>query len=508
MSGFASPAGSPGRSGSPGAAVPVRGTAPLAAELTRLWPDHGRSVRAPVLLLSLLAGLAAAVLLVGSRPGLGVLLTGAAVGAATLPTARHRLGFHELGFGALGTLLLTGVVARDAPWFVALCLLAAAGVASYALAPGRTMVGSALGAVSLPLAALRCLPWLRRGMRAHATGLAGTWRPAVRVVGLTAVLLLVFGSLFAAADAAFASLIPQPDLGTLPARLAVTVAIAGLAVSAAFLGAAPPDWDALAPAPARPVRVAEWLVPIAVLDVLFLTFVTVQLTVLFGGHRHVLETAGLTYAEYARGGFGQLVVVTLLTLSVVAATVRWAPRRTRAQRRALRALVGLLCALTLLVVASAIYRLHLYEEAFGFTRLRLFMNAFEGWLGGVVVLVLLAGVRLRASWLPRAVVATAAAALLALGAVNPDGFVAERNVDRYRATGRLDVAYLQQLSADAVPVVDQLPEPLRSCVLIGMPAAVQEPTGVGLSGWNYARIRSAHILAARPLRAPRACPGT
>ena len=74
----------------------------------------------------------------------------------------------------------------------------------------------------------------------------------------------------------------------------------------------------------------EWLVPIVVLDALFLTFVTVQLTVLFGGHRHVLGTEGLTYAEYARSGFGQLVVVTLLTLSVVAATVRFAPRHSRA----------------------------------------------------------------------------------------------------------------------------------------------------------------------------------
>src|SRR6185295_1110897 len=103
--------------------------------------------------------------------------------------------------------------------------------------------------------------------------------------------------------------------------LFVAVFFSGVALSAAFLGAAPPAWDVLAPPPARPVRMAEWVVPIAVLDALFLSFVTIQLTVLFGGHRHVLDTAGLTYAEYARNGFGQLVVVTLLTLSVVAATV-------------------------------------------------------------------------------------------------------------------------------------------------------------------------------------------
>ena len=164
MSGIASTPGTPGR------ALPVPATDPLAAELARLWPDHGRAVSAPVPLLSLLAGLVGAVLLVDNPPGLGVLLTGLAVGVAAVPAARHRLGPHEIGYAALGVLLLAAVVVRDAPWFVALCLLGAAGVASYALAPGRSLVGGLLGGISLPLAALRCLPWLRRGLRPRAEG--------------------------------------------------------------------------------------------------------------------------------------------------------------------------------------------------------------------------------------------------------------------------------------------------------------------------------------------------
>jgi uncharacterized protein DUF4153 len=402
-------------------------------------------------------------------------------------------------------LLLAAVVVRDTPWFVVLCLLGAAGVGSYALAPGRTLVAGLLGGFSLPLAGLRCLPWLRRGLTTPAEGVGVTWLRMLRIGGLTAVLLLVFGSLFAAADGAFAALLPEPpDLGLLPARLIVLAVVAGIAVSAAFLGDAPPRWDLLAPVRPRPVRMAEWLVPIAVLDALFLTFVTVQLAVLFGGHRHVLETEGLTYAEYARSGFGQLVMVTLLTLSVVAVTVRWAPRDTPRQRAVLRGLLGLLCALSLVIVASALYRLHLYEEAFGFTRLRLFATAFETWLGGLMVLVMLAGVRLRAAWLARAVVVAAAVGLLTLGVLSPDGFVAERNADRYRSTGKIDVTYLQQLSADAVPAVNRLPEPVRSCVLAGM--AVASPKSGGIGGWNLARSHAVDLLAAHPVVAPTSCP--
>ena len=65
------------------------------------------------------------------------------------------------------------------------------------------------------------------------------------------------------------------------------------------------------------LRLAEWAIPLALLDLLFLAFVAVQLTVLFGGHDHVLETSGLTYAEYAREGFWQLIAAAALTLVVV-----------------------------------------------------------------------------------------------------------------------------------------------------------------------------------------------
>ena len=82
--------------GTPGA-IPLPRTDPLAAELSRVWPDDGRSVRKPVLVLSLVAGLVAAVLVVDTPPGLGVLLSGLAVGATVLPAARHRLGPHEIG---------------------------------------------------------------------------------------------------------------------------------------------------------------------------------------------------------------------------------------------------------------------------------------------------------------------------------------------------------------------------------------------------------------------------
>src|ERR687893_606155 len=93
-----------------------------------------------------------------------------------------------------------------------------------------------------------------------------------------------------------------------------------------------------------------------------------------------------------------------LTLAVIALA--------RRDSLALRVLLGLLCALTLVVLASALKRLGLYEEAYGFTRLRLLAHGGILWLGGLFMLVLAAGASRRAAWLPRATVALSALTLL------------------------------------------------------------------------------------------------
>src|SRR3712207_1338717 len=71
----------------------------------------------------------------------------------------------------------------------------------------------------------------------------------------------------------------------------------------------------------RPAALSLGIVEVGVilglLDALFLAFVAVQVRYLFGGAERVVETAGLTYAEYARRGFFELVTVTALVLPLL-----------------------------------------------------------------------------------------------------------------------------------------------------------------------------------------------
>ena len=128
----------------------------------------------------------------------------------------------------------------------------------------------------------------RRGRRRVGSALPKLGRVAV-VVGVTVVLALVFGGLFAAADPAFAhvldNLVPEFDGGDVVARLVVFGIVLAFVLAGGYLIRFAPRLDAMAPAPMRPVPRWEWALPLGVLDALFVAFVAVQATVLFGGHR-------------------------------------------------------------------------------------------------------------------------------------------------------------------------------------------------------------------------------
>jgi len=222
-------------------------------------------------------------------------------------------------------------------------------------------------------------------------------------------------------------------------------------------------------------------------------FVLVQVGALLGGHAFVLRTAGLSYAGYARAGFGQLVVVTLLTLLVVAVAARRAPRATPRQATGSRVALAVLCIGTLAVVASAVRRMSLYVDAFGLTRMRITVLVAEVALGVVLVLVVAAGVRWRGGWLPVAVVQVAALAVLGLALADPDALIVRHNagIERF-VDGRAapDLDYLRGLSADAVAAAGSVDDPVRSAVLTD----ARLPSPDGWAGWNLGRARAAEVL--------------
>jgi hypothetical protein len=289
--------------------------------------------------------------------------------------------------------------------------------------------------------------------------------------------------------------VPTLSFNDLVARIFVGCLVFAVTLAGAYLALNPsrvePD--------RRPVEALgnrfEWLIPVLLVDAVFVLFLLAQAAAVFGGHGYVEDTTGLTYADYVHQGFGQLTVATLLTLFVVWAAARKV-KDAPADRLWMRVSLGLLCVLTLVVVGSALHRMSLYQEAYGFTTLRLTVDVFEGWLGVLVLLVMVVGGLGHGRWLPRLALVTGAVAVLGLAAINPDAWVAGRNIDRYESTGKLDITYLQGLSADAAPVIaERLPADAAACALKYLPLNQLSEDDDHPLGWNLGRSRAEDVVA-------------
>jgi len=96
--------------------------------------------------------------------------------------------------------------------------------------------------------------------------------------------------------------------------------------------------------------------------------------------------------------------------------------------------------------------------------------------------------------LARVALARTAAALLAFTLANPDGLIAQHNVDRWRETGKIDLTYLGTLSADAAPALTELPGDLRNRALA--PLAARLADAEPWSSANLSRHRARTVLRA------------
>jgi len=451
-----------------------------------------RTLATRSLMAAFAVGVIAQALLVGAGLGLNVpLLVAATLAAASalaaggrrmdpldawLPTAALAIA-AMVAVRADPTLLFLNLVTTAALVGASMAALAGAAVTrrtALAIVGTGTVVLAWVAGGILRLTVASRRPALGRGWRERTPTWAG---PVARGLFLAIPILIVFVALFSSADPIFSSIAAnlfgwQIDLGELPIRIAVAFFVAW-AVAGLFgvaVGAADLDWPprapqmrslgaaAVEPLPLAPrLGVTEALTVLVAVDLLFAVFVSLQVAYLFGG-LDTLAAGGITYSNYARRGFFELVAVTCLAGTLVAGLHAIVAQRTRAF---VAAAIGL-AVLTFVILGSAAFRMRLYQEAYGWTELRFYIYATIGWLavGIVAAIVLLARDRMR--WLVHAMTIAAIGVLLAVNVVGPQRHVAEQNVARLLdptlvpPDGRtgLDIYYAQMLEGvDAVPAL-------------------------------------------------------
>jgi hypothetical protein len=276
------------------------------------------------------------------------------------------------------------------------------------------------------------------------------------VIGIP--LLLLFGGLFVAADAVFkqllSSAVPTLSVSALT-RVIVVLVVAWLAGGLLRDLLAPLEESRVVPAQALEsfkwaprLGAVELNVALGIVDLLFLAFVVVQFRYLFGGQDLVRETAQLTYAQYARHGFFELVAVAALTLPLLLLG-DWMLRDKGRGRRTFRWLAGALLVLLGVVILSALQRMRLYLDQYGLTELRLYATGGILWLAAVCAWFGLTVLRGKRHAFAVGALVAGFVATLALNVLSPDALIARTNVTR----PAVDVQYLAGLSDDAVPTL-------------------------------------------------------
>ena len=345
-----------------------------------------------------------------------------------------------------------------------------------------------------------------------STGVSRGGRTLLRGTLMALPPLLFLGALLMSADAVFARIIRDTfriDIEQVVEHLFITAFIAW--GSAGYLRALlVSDEDVMSqlriPRPALPA--AEVSVALWILNLLFIAFMVVQLRYLFGGATLVEVTPGLTYAEYARKGFFELVAAAALVVPILLAADWAAAQDNERSRSVLRGTAAVLVVLLVGVIASAAYRMRLYQQAYGLTEERLYVSVFIVWLTAVLGWLVYTVLRGRRERFALGAIVAGLASIASLHVLNPHALIARVNIDRLAAGKVYDGEYVGALSADAVPVIvsrlDRLPEVERCKMTRMLKDRWSGERRGGWRTWNLSDARARHLVA--PLTIPVMCP--
>ena len=346
--------------------------------------------------------------------------------------------------------------------------------------------------------------------------------PVMRGLLMAVPVLLVFTALLVSADLVFADRIEHllsleflKDVGRWIRHAWVILTVGfllagGLAYAVRKQAAVWADRLSSAGLPRFPA-VTESAVVINAVNLLFFLFVLIQVPYLFGGRLNI-DPAKFTYADYARRGFAELVIVAVLTLGLILFLTILTPRTSSRQRLVFNLSATILLGLTGVMLASAFKRLLLYEMAYGFTQLRIYPHVFMVWLG-----ILLAWFAVTLWFKPGrdlfaiGVLVTALGFVATLDLLNPDALIVRQNFRRFQemATNQaaagdswrdIDAHYFSRLSEDAVPallaVAGQATDQVRDVIDKDLRSRANAMRGD--TGWR--RWQSFHLSRSRAYR--------
>lgn len=223
------------------------------------------------------------------------------------------------------------------------------------------------------------------------------------------------------------------------------------------------------------------------LNAVYLLFVAIQFKYFFGGNL----TDGFTYAEYARRGFFELVLILLINWTILTSFLKKIKDPRQGIKMTINILYSLLIVVSGIMLASAYQRLSMYEAAYGFTIDRLLAHAF------MIFLMVILGYTFIRVWIERLSLThfyliIALTFYAGLNAINMSQIVVDKNIERFEQTGKIDIDYVDSLSYTGISGLIQLYEldkdnPELATLLLERKDWIKKDSGDSWQSFNFAK---------------------
>ncbi|MEH7178443.1 DUF4153 domain-containing protein [Neobacillus vireti] len=180
---------------------------------------------------------------------------------------------------------------------------------------------------------------------------------------------------------------------------------------------------------------------LVLINAVYVLFTIVQFKYFFSG---TLQD-NLTYAEYARKGFFELLFVTIINLTITVFVITFADKTKGILKRVMQTLLTILVMASAVLLSSAFLRLSMYEEAYGFTFIRVMAHSF------MIFLVVIFMYTLLKIWIEKLSLfhfyfISGLLYYTVMNVIDVEKIIVTKNIERYEETGKIDIHYLNSLS--------------------------------------------------------------
>lgn len=171
---------------------------------------------------------------------------------------------------------------------------------------------------------------------------------------------------------------------------------------------------------------------ITTLNIIYLVFSIIQIKAL------IVRDEYINYADYARQGFFQLMIISVINLIMILI----AKSKSYKNNKFTNIMCLLMILFTFILIVSSAIRMYFYEQAYGYTFLRLAVY-FALLTEAILLIPTILYVLNKKKNLLKTYFSIIVTIYVIINLVNIDNIIASRNVTRYIETGKIDMVYIE-----------------------------------------------------------------